>query len=81
MPEALHQELLEMLAQGTQLKIQIADKLMELRALEVMGLQESENIRTRIAGFAAAHGVDLNNLEHGRWNFDFPSGLLTKKVG
>jgi hypothetical protein len=81
MPEALHQELLEMNAQGTQIKIMIADKLMELRALEAAILQGTEAVKTRIAGFAAMHGVDLNNLEHGRWNFDFPTGLLTKKVG
>jgi len=81
MPEALHQELLAMYAQTNEIKVMLADKLLEMRNLEAAIMQGGDAIKTRIAGFAAAHGVDLNNLDHGRWNFDFPTGLLTKKVG
>jgi len=78
MPEELHQELLVLNAQVTQMKVALGEKLLELRALEAMTAQASVELNTRITSFARAHGIDPNKPEQGRWNFDIPSGTLTK---
>jgi len=78
MPQQLHQELLGLINNQSQAKVALADKLMELRAIEGMVLQLNQDVGACITGFAKAHGVDPANAEKGRWNFDIPSGTLTK---
>ena len=78
MPEELHKELLGMINQQTQAKVLLADKTIELRGAEQLVHQMNQDVTARISGFAAAHGVDPNNPSKGRWNFDIPSGVLSK---
>jgi len=78
MPEELHQELLALNARAQQLKITLADKLLELRGIEQITLQANAEVGARITGFVRAHGIDPNNPELGRWNFDIQAGTLTK---
>lgn len=78
MPAEMLEALSQLSAQANQLKLQLADHVITMRVIEDAVRARAEEFTQRIASFARAHGIDPNNPELGRWNFDLPTGVLSR---
>jgi len=59
-------------------KLALADRLLALREAEAAVASYQATFDALVRGVGQKHGIDLQDPSKGRWNFDLPTGLITK---